>query len=259
MLFTTSWDDGSILDKRIARLLVSFDMTGTFYVLPEQERAQEKLTFEDLKSLNAQHEVGAHTLTHTRLTTLSSAQAQEEIKGSKKWVEDVTQKECKLFCYPYGEQNEHIRTLVREAGFLGARTVESLEFTASDPFTLPTSLQVTPFPWRRSRGLMWRMIDPLGPVRSHWKKIQKLSVPLSALKSWQQFARALFMHALKNNKPFFHLWGHSEEIEKYGLWEDFQAFLSFIAEHKKDVRSVPNSALLPIPSHSSKPQLSHAT
>ena len=74
--------------------------------------------------LAAGHVIGSHTLTHPRLTTLPRERARAEIVDSKKRLEDRFGIPIQHFCYPYGDQDEAIRAIVAEAGYLTAPTVE---------------------------------------------------------------------------------------------------------------------------------------
>ncbi len=230
MRFTTSWDDGYALDLRVAALLTRYGLTGTFYVCPATQYGLPLLTDEELRSLAAKHEVGAHTLTHPRLTRITVERAHEEIAGSKAAVERRTNKPCTMFCYPKGDWSPAVANLVCAAGFNGARTTEVWRFEGTDRFALPTSLQLTHFPARRVFRSWRHVVDPLGPLRVSWQPLRRLGVPTSAMCSWLPMATALFDRALAKDEPFFHLWGHSSEIERYGLWDELDAFLAHVAE-----------------------------
>jgi len=242
MLFTTSWDDGYALDRTVAGLLSRHGLTGTFYVCPQTQHGAAMLREEDLRAIAAAHELGAHSMTHPRMSLLPLADVKREMAQSKAWVETVTGKACAMFCYPFGDHNERIRACAREAGFLGARTTEDLRFASDDPFAMPTTLQVMPFPWRRRWSRAWHPLDPLGPLRARWKGLRELGLPLFALTGWLPLAKALFTMAKKEDRPFFHLWGHSQEIERLQMWKPLEAFLEFVAAEGVD--SVPNSALI---------------
>jgi peptidoglycan/xylan/chitin deacetylase (PgdA/CDA1 family) len=69
-------------------------------------------------------EIGAHTLSHPRLTSLPPAVARAEIFESKKALEDRFGLPIRYFCYPYGDCNEQVRGWVAEAGYEAAVTVE---------------------------------------------------------------------------------------------------------------------------------------
>lgn len=246
MLFTTSWDDGYALDQQVDILLGGARCTGTFYVCPQAQHGVPMLREDGIRDLGDRCEIGAHTLTHPRLTRLDPARAREEIRGSKAWVEGVTGKPCRMFCYPYGDVNTTVRALVAEGGFLSARTTERLRFDASDPFTLPITLQVSPFPWRRRFRPPWKILDPLGPLRAQWARLATIGVPLRARGNWLALAEALFEIALANSRQspthFFHLYGHSREIERYGMWEELEEFLRFVAR-QPGVQHVTNGEL----------------
>lgn len=83
--------------------------------------------------LGAGHEIGAHTLTHPRLSQISLAQAREEIFASKKKLEDRFGVEIRHFCYPYGDWNPAVRDLVQAAGYETACTCEPGVNTSATP------------------------------------------------------------------------------------------------------------------------------
>lgn len=87
--------------------------------------------------LAAGHEIGAHTLTHPRLTEIPAGQAREEIFSSKKKLEDQFGIEVRHFCYPYGKWNRPVRDLVEEAGYETAVTLDcGVNGPVHDPFAL---------------------------------------------------------------------------------------------------------------------------
>lgn len=231
MIFTTSWDDGYALDIPLADMLARHGMAGTFYVCPQLQHGQVMLTQAEIRALSDRFEIGAHTLTHPRLTAVSDDEARKEIRDSKHWIEETTGKECTMFCYPKGLENARLRQIVREEGYAGARTVEQFRFDVGDPFGMPTSLHVYPFPMRR-RYVRWQqVVDPLGPLRVHWSRLRQLDTPLLSMRGFLPLAKALFTNALRRNEKVFHLWGHSEEVRRLGLWDDLSSFLEFVSRH----------------------------
>jgi len=165
MIFTTSWDDGYARDIQLAKLLDKYGCKGTFYASPKQQHDQEMLSITQIKELSTQHEIGAHTMTHPYLTKIPPEQAKQEITESKEWVEGVTNKECTMFCYPIGDCDDRIAQMIKEAGYKGARTVKQFAFQGNDPFLLPTSLHVYPFPFRPI--LSRKFFDPIRTARPH--------------------------------------------------------------------------------------------
>lgn len=73
--------------------------------------------------LAAGQEIGAHTMTHPRLTTLPVDRARAEIFDSKHELEDRFGIPIRHFCYPYGDYNAAVRDIVAEAGYATACTI----------------------------------------------------------------------------------------------------------------------------------------
>jgi peptidoglycan/xylan/chitin deacetylase (PgdA/CDA1 family) len=242
MLFTTSWDDGYASDLPLADLLSSLSLQATFYVSPAKQRTEQMLTEQEIQRLGSRFEIGAHTLTHPKLSVIPLSQAKEEIAGSKAWVERITGKPCTMFCYPKGNYSAEVRDIVRECDFLGARTVEEYCFSVEDPFVMSTSLYVTAFPLRGDWYPRWKLLDPLGPLRARRKQLAALDVPLWSCRSWLSMAKAVFRKALATKAPSFHLWGHTCDFRRFGLWPQLEAFLQFARSH--DITPVTNTELV---------------
>lgn len=75
--------------------------------------------------ISAGHAIGSHSRTHRNLRKLSSAEAKEEIAGSKKALEDTFGVPIRHFAYPFGSWNPEIRDFVAEAGY---ETACSMDF-----------------------------------------------------------------------------------------------------------------------------------
>jgi peptidoglycan/xylan/chitin deacetylase (PgdA/CDA1 family) len=83
--------------------------------------------------------IGAHTHSHSLLTTISSGEAQREILKSKRLLEDNLGKKVRNFSYPYGAFNQEIKHLLRRCGFIsGVTTVpRSMTFKGFDVMAIP--------------------------------------------------------------------------------------------------------------------------
>ena len=145
-IVTTSWDDGDVLDLRIAELLSSRGLRGSFYVPISRYRGKCALQPADLRSLTAEgFEIGAHSVSHRNLARLSAVELDHEVRTCKQTLEDVIGREVSMFCYPYGRYNRTVMQRLREAGYLGARTTHMLASTWDfGPFEIPTTLQAYP-------------------------------------------------------------------------------------------------------------------
>jgi peptidoglycan/xylan/chitin deacetylase (PgdA/CDA1 family) len=97
---------------------------------PATVRAEKRtLARSDLVELEASGlvEIGAHTINHARLGSLSLNEQREEIVGSKRALEAACGHVIGSFSYPYGTHgafNAETVELVREAGFIGACTTQ---------------------------------------------------------------------------------------------------------------------------------------
>lgn len=82
-------------------------------------------------------DIGAHTLTHQDVSTLSGAALEKEIAGSKRLLEKQLGVPVRFFCYPSGKYDDQSEQEVRRAGFLAATTVNyGLASRRQDPFAL---------------------------------------------------------------------------------------------------------------------------
>jgi peptidoglycan/xylan/chitin deacetylase (PgdA/CDA1 family) len=69
--------------------------------------------------------IGSHTHTHVILARCKAARAAEELRVSKRIIEDRLARPCHLFCYPNGRRgdfNGETRRLVQDHGYAGALT-----------------------------------------------------------------------------------------------------------------------------------------
>ena len=81
-------------------------------------------------------EIGAHTVSHPKLTKIPLAWAKEEIANSKRMLEECLGQAVLSFAYPYGSYNQQVRNLVEETGFAAACTIESGTVQSGDDLFL---------------------------------------------------------------------------------------------------------------------------
>jgi hypothetical protein len=237
---TTSWDDGHRLDQRVADLLDQYHLRGTFYIA--RDFLPERLSDAEIRDLGMRHEIGAHTLTHPALTEVSLDQAEQEISGSKSWLEGLMGVPINAFCYPKGANNPALQAIVQQSGYKMARGVEQYHLSADDArFNLPTTIHIYPFPLRPVSGLkkMKLRIEPLQRILPH---MRELSLSPLALRNWSSLAIALLERAAAVG-GVWHLWGHSWEIERYQMWDELEVVLAAAGRYT-DARRATNSELV---------------
>ena len=231
-LMTTSWDDGHPLDLRIAELLEKYGLTGTFYV--PRAAQQAVMDPKQIRTLSASFEIGAHTLDHIALDRVSDDQARSQLSGSRRWIEDVIGKRCSVFCFPAGKFRNRQLTLVSEAGFQAARTVELLSIgypvRRSELFLIPTTVQAF------RHGFLAYAKNAL--KRPGGNYLVRTGALLHS-RDWMALAQHLLLLAIER-RGMFHLWGHSWEMEQQSQWDRLEGLLKIIAEHKAELIPVTN-------------------
>jgi peptidoglycan-N-acetylglucosamine deacetylase len=222
-LFTTSWDDGHRSDLRVAGLLAQHGIAGTFYVPRHAETGT--MDAAHLRELAQEFEIGAHALEHAVLTDATAARAWHEIAGSKSWVEDETGMPCCMFCPPRGRFTRAHQVLMRQAGFLGMRSVE---LASLDPprrhdglLVMPTTVQALP---HRPAAYL-RNIARRAAIRNLY-----LYVRHGDAADWVAMARGLLDHVAARG-GVFHLWGHSWEIDRHDQWQRLDDVLRMMADY----------------------------
>lgn len=139
-----TFDDGfANLLHHAAPLLSELKFSATLFVVsgrcgqtndwPDQASGIPRLpllTWDELAQLaNAGWEIGAHTVTHRRLTALSIEEAQHEILNSKSTIEHRIGRPVTTFAYPFGLMNKASRECVRG----NFRAACSVDFGTTSP------------------------------------------------------------------------------------------------------------------------------
>jgi peptidoglycan/xylan/chitin deacetylase (PgdA/CDA1 family) len=178
-------------------------------------------------------EIGSHSLTHANLTKCSDPA--RELSESKERLEQILAEPILSFCYPGGKFNGTTCALARAAGYKLARTTVAfqtgLEF---DPFRMPVTLRFFP------RGRV-----------AHTCQAAK-SANLRGLANWYyrwhvtaDLERLIdrIIDDVSITSGIFHLWGHSWEIEAFGLWKRLEAVFEYLAG-RPGIRYLTNSEML---------------
>jgi len=216
----------------LADLLRACGVAGTFYIAPRSLEIEppHRLSRSQILHLASEFEIGAHTLTHRRLTELDAPAARGEILASKTELEDIVGAPVTSFCYPGGDYDASHVAMVGLAGFRVARTVERFVTTAPvDLLQLGTSAHA----YRHLVDLPMRHRGLRNPLRA-----------LAYWRNWDDLAIALFERTRRRG-GVFHLWGHSWEVDERGDWPRLERVLRHVGRHP-DVSYVTNGQLAPI-------------
>jgi peptidoglycan-N-acetylglucosamine deacetylase len=222
MIFVSSWDDGHPLDQRVGELLQRYGFKGTFFVPLQNREGAPVLAPAGLRALAACHEIGSHTLDHRYLRGLPEGIVRQQICEGRESLENLLGQRVEGFCYPGGEYEAMTVRLVREAGFRYARTVENLVTTAPlRPYAVGTTLQVYP----HSSSVLARNLLRY----PHRLSKAALLVRLFAGRTLEERLQIAAQYA-RERSGVLHIWGHSCELERQGLWDTLERFLRWVRE-----------------------------
>jgi len=235
-IVTTSWDDGDPKDLRIADLLFSRGLQGTFYIPMTGYQGRRTLGTSDLRELSAQgFEIGAHSVSHQNLPSLTREQLVHEVGICKENLEQIVGRSVVMFCYPNGRYNRGVIRHVQSAGYRGARTVRMLSVrTSFHAFEMPTTIQA--YPHCRAAYIRNLARSRNAPA------LLKYLMTFRRFESWVELGKQLFREVLEHGGTW-HLYGHSWEIDELNLWSDLRELLDYIS-HRKGVRYLSNGQLV---------------
>lgn len=141
-----TFDDGySGIHEYALPILSTYGYNATFYVIAEDfiqppcvERAFPILKEKQVQALlESGWELGSHSVSHPRLTSLLQLNSHMEVSESRSILERRFGKKVLSFSYPYGDFNSSIKQTVQREGYSCAVGVERLPGYEVDLFSLP--------------------------------------------------------------------------------------------------------------------------
>lgn len=138
-----TFDDGyATFHSIVVPTLRQHGFTATAFITTGLIGRKEHMTWDQVAELpNLGIEIGAHSVTHPDLRTVSGARLTREVAEAKRELEERTGARVDFFCYPAGKYNDQTPGAVKTAGYLGAVTTEYG----------PVTLKQSPFLWSRIR------------------------------------------------------------------------------------------------------------
>lgn len=220
---TISVDDGDPRDFRTAELLQKYGLEATFYI-PSKNPERPVMSESQVRELAKGFEIGAHTVNHLPLKSMTDAQAFEEISGGKKWLEDLLSRPCISFCYPRGKFNGATPGLVKKAGFLGGRTcLFNLHTFPQNPFLWGLSTHA----YSHSKAIQLRH----AALEGNYRGLVNFLSTYKGTTDWQRHFHLALDHVEKNG-GIAHLYFHSWEVDDLKLWGAIEAVFAEISRRK---------------------------
>jgi peptidoglycan/xylan/chitin deacetylase (PgdA/CDA1 family) len=126
-----TFDDGMLTQYTYAKpILDKFNFKATFYIICNSVDKENRMNWNNIQTLEEEeHEIGSHSMTHKRLSTLSEEEIRYEIIEAKRCLQEkgfnVTS-----FSFPYndGDNNKNILKIVADNYYIAR--------TASEPLML---------------------------------------------------------------------------------------------------------------------------
>lgn len=199
---TFSYDDGQCFDKRLAELLRSHGMKGTFHLNSGRlgmERGRDVYVKpEELKEVYAGHEVACHGVQHRNPPTITGEQLVLEIQEDRRTLERLTGGFVQGLSYAYGNYNQETKEIAKALGIKYSRTIQDTKLF-----------------WAPADFMEWH------PTCHHSNDLLALG---------DSFLEAPGFYEL----PVMYVWGHSFEFGWSGDWSVIEEFAEKMA-YKDDI------------------------
>jgi peptidoglycan-N-acetylglucosamine deacetylase len=217
-LLTTSWDDGTPEDVKLGELLARHGYLGTFYATtgPGGSRTIDDGGLARLVDLG--HELGNHGRTHRRFIELSG----DEVRRETAWGEAEIRRfgaPSLVMAPPRGAVNRAVIEILNAEG-LTVRLAPILGGRRLRPGTMSPTAQLYPHSARVTYlHLLRRRTLPAIRFLRAWSRSRSMRERLLAIAA-----------TAADSGTSIHIWGHSEEVERLGMWRDLELFLEAARE-----------------------------
>jgi peptidoglycan/xylan/chitin deacetylase (PgdA/CDA1 family) len=116
----------SLVERSIERIDDALSALADDVGVPSPRPAQRPMTTDELSRLAAHPlvTIGAHTVTHPRLTCLSPDAIRREIVTCNRRLDELFGPHERVFAYPYGNTNAAVAAIARSCGFRHAVTTD---------------------------------------------------------------------------------------------------------------------------------------
>lgn len=113
-----TFDDGYKSFLQAANILNDLSFNATFFLTKDWcNNKSNFLVDEEIKELSLTNEIGSHTISHPYLTKIPSQNIKYELSESKKWIQDLIQKDVISLSAPNGYINDNIINIAINSGY----------------------------------------------------------------------------------------------------------------------------------------------
>ena len=197
---TLSYDDGTVHDIRLSKILDKYGIKCTFNLNSSHVKNRNEsgeFPLEVAKECFKNHEVAMHMVNHPHPTQIDDQQLEFEIAEDKRALSEYFDRDVRGMAYPFGDYNDHIIAMLEKYGVAYSRTTKNVF-----DFSLPENF------------LEWHST-------CHHNNPELQPLVNKFLNSDRELA-------------LFYLWGHSYEFERNNNWNVIEEFCESICS-KEDV------------------------
>lgn len=217
---TFSFDDGTVQDKRLIKLLDRYGLRATFNLNSGAFGTHHRIIHDgidcdhteiesgEVRALYKNHEIAVHTVHHPNLLCCTPEQVTHEVEDDRIALEALSGQKIFGMAYPGGPfyNDEIIKRILSTTGVRYSRTVE-----AHEDFSFPRDY------------MRWH---PNACIED--KNIHLLC--------------ERFIAAQADEDMLFYIWGHSFEFDKYHSWTRAEQIFQLLSDHS-DIEYLTNGEI----------------
>ena len=220
--FTASYDDGTIFDRDLIKLMNEYGIKGTFNlnsslfgkegraVIDGYDTDISRIPEDEIVDLYCNHEIAAHAYTHMKLTESDFGMVSYEIIEDRKNLERLTNRIIKGFAYPFGVYDDNVIQILKNCGINYARTVENTR-----SFDIPKDF------------LRWH-------PTCHHNDAELMNLAKTFCEENNIFGEA----------QIFYLWGHSYEFSQKNNWQVIENLFKYLHGYRDKIWMASNGEIL---------------
>lgn len=136
--FAITFDDGYADNYSNAfPIAKKYGFTGTIFMVTGWIDGEGYLTKEQLRKMSKEGwQIEAHTLSHPKLNELTAKQVENELRKSKRQLEELLNHPVDYLAYPFGNYTEQVIQETKAAGYLMGFTTERGWAKEKEPYLL---------------------------------------------------------------------------------------------------------------------------
>jgi peptidoglycan/xylan/chitin deacetylase (PgdA/CDA1 family) len=221
IFFTTSWDDGLRTDLRLVELGQAHRIPMMLFVCPAHANGRA-MTSAELCEVARVVDIGSHTLTHVPIDDCTPAVARERVVSGRAVLEATLGRPVPHFALVGGRYTS-VNLQAIGSSFESVRSAHAFNFRRPVQGDLiRPSLQI------RFRG----RTHPLKMLWEAWTRLSLRGFARAATRiasgDGQHDMLPIVPTLSSAREIYLHLWGHSEDIEKSGAWDELASLFAVV-------------------------------